>query len=256
MNPATEKILKTHTSGIVYDPLRLRKAGHEPHALLFERDHWLAKGAGAEVPGGRGSVLFIREPGYRWVLRHYRRGGWMARLSNDRYLWTGADAARSWRELRLLAHLHALGLPVPAPVAARYVRSGCTYTADLITEELPMSRSLAQALASASLPAGTWHAIGLCIARFHRAGAYHADLNAHNILLSAGDTVHVLDFDRGRLRPPGSWQKTVLQRLLRSLRKLQIQGRIEFDDGGWTELQAGYRAIMAGNDPDSPAPTL
>lgn len=240
MYPATKKILKTHKGGIVYDPLRLRKAGLEPHAPLFERDRWLVKGAGAEVSGGRGSVLFIREPGYRWVLRHYRRGGWMARLSDDRYLWTGADATRSWREWRLLAHLHALGLPVPAPVAARYVRSGCTYTADLITEELPMSRSLAQALATASLPADTWRTVGACIARFHRAGAHHADLNAHNILLGADATVYLLDFDRGRLRPPGAWQDAVLKRLLRSLHKLQAQGRIRFDDRGWAELQAGY----------------
>jgi 3-deoxy-D-manno-octulosonic acid kinase len=238
---ATEHILRTHDGGIVYDPSRLRKAGREPDARLFERDHWLAQGA-VETSGGRGSVLFIRDANCRWVLRHYRRGGWMANVSTDRYLWTGANATRSFREWRLLSALHARGLPVPVPVAARYVRSGLTYTADLLTEELPQSRSLAQALSAGSLPAATWQAIGTCIRRFHRAGAYHADLNAHNILLGSDDAVYLLDFDRGRLRPPGTWQQAVLDRLLRSLRKLQAQGRIHFNDENWRNLLAGYAA--------------
>lgn len=240
MNSGTEQIVESHGNGIVYEPSQLRKANCEPASSLFERAFWLAKGIADETRGGRGSVLFIRAPTHRWVLRHYRRGGLMARVVRDRYLWTGADATRAFREWRLLAHLHAQGLPVPAPIAARYLRRGFSYTADLITEELPASRSLVQFLSNGTLPHAAWRAIGACIARFHRAGAYHADLNAHNILLTTDHEVFVLDFDRGRLRAPGAWREAVLKRLLRSLHKLHAQGHIHFEENDWRELLAGY----------------
>lgn len=241
MNSGAEQIVESHGNGIVYEPSRLRKADCAPTASLFEPDFWLAKGIANETRGGRGSVWFVRAPTHRWVLRHYRRGGLMAHVVQDRYLWTGANATRAFREWRLLAHLHAQGLPVPAPVAARYLRRGFTYTADLITEELPASRSLAQCLSAAPQPSAAWRAVGASIARFHRAGAYHADLNAHNILLTTDHQVFLLDFDRGRLRAPGAWREAVLKRLLRSLHKLHAQGRIRFEESDWRELLAGYK---------------
>ena len=46
----------------------------------------------------------------------------------------------------------------------------------------------------------SWRAIGAAIARLHRGGVDHADLNAHNILLDGRGAVSVIDFDRGRVR--------------------------------------------------------
>ena len=89
---------------------------------------------------------------------------------------------------------------MPAPVAARYERSGSFYRADLITEELPTRRTLAGALAAAPLAPAHWRAVGACIGRLHAHGVHHADLNAHNLLLGDDGTVYVLDFDRGRIR--------------------------------------------------------
>src|SRR5690606_1208472 len=113
-------------------------------------------------------------------LRHYRRGGLIAKLFDDQYLWLGASRTRSFTEWRLLAELYKRELPVPAPVAARYVRSGLVYRADLITEELPPSKTLANLMAE--LDPQAWQAVGKTVARFHAQGVYHADLNAHNIL--------------------------------------------------------------------------
>ena len=45
----------------------------------------------------------------------------------------------------MLLRLHAAGLPVPRPVAARYEQSGIAYRADLITEELPDTRTSGRA---------------------------------------------------------------------------------------------------------------
>ena len=140
MSAIVEQLLEIPGGGILYDASQLRKA----QAEWFERDFWARRNALTEVAGGRGAVRFLRSDNGCWVWRHYRRGGLMAKLSSDRYLWTGENRTRSFAEWRLLAELRRRELPVPVPVAARYIRSGLTYTADLITGELPASRTLAQ----------------------------------------------------------------------------------------------------------------
>ena len=223
--------------GIVYDGARVR----HPDLQMFEPQYWASRDALSQVVGGRGTVHFLRsEGGEHWVLRHYRRGGLAAALSNDSYLWLGADRTRSLREWRLLAELQRRGLPVPAPVAACYVRSQLGYRADLITLAVPESRTLADAITGAQLAESDWRAIGSTIARFHAQGVQHADLNAHNVLLGAGGAVYLLDFDRGRLRSRGSWEQAVLQRLARSLEKVQGQRtNVHFSDREWGWLLAG-----------------
>jgi 3-deoxy-D-manno-octulosonic acid kinase len=226
---------------ILYDPSRIDQpstADFEPASL--ERDGRLV----APTAGGRGSAWFVAArnesaaAGERWVLRHCRRGGLVAKFVEDAYLWPGEDGVRTFRELRLLAELVDLGLPAPAPVAARYVRTGILYRADLITVAIPGVRSLAaRSLVSAAdartaaatpgtaatvrpLPLDAWRAVGTCIRRFHDAGVFHADLNAHNVLLDDADRVWLVDFDRGERRTPGPWREQNLARLERSLRKV------------------------------------
>jgi len=244
MESISEQFSPTAGGGILYDASRLRKPGVE----AFAPEHWAAQGALDTVPGGRGSISIVRHGEQRWVLRHYRRGGWMARLSRDRYFWLGAARTRSFAEWRLLAELRRRGLPVPAPVAASYARGLLTYRADLITELLPQTRTLADAITGQALPPTQWQAIGRTIADFHEAGVQHADLNAHNILLGPGlpgsdapPAIHVLDFDRGRIRARGPWEGAVLDRLHRSLEKVRGQrADVRFGDADWQAFLAGY----------------
>ena len=51
---------------------------------------------------------------------------------------------RPFREWLLIHRLHHQGLPVPVPIAARYVRQGATYRGDLITERIDGAESLAE----------------------------------------------------------------------------------------------------------------
>jgi 3-deoxy-D-manno-octulosonic acid kinase len=220
---------------ILYDPGRIEA----PDWGLFDRERWRARGALTELPGGRGSIQFIDDGERRWALRHYLRGGWAARFSRDRYLYLGEERTRPFREFRLLARLRELGLPVPVPVAAGYRRGGLTYTAALLTERLPSAMPLPALMRAGLLDAARWRAIGACLRRFHDAGAQHADLNAHNILLDESGQVWLLDFDRGRLRAPGAWRERVLARLERSLAKLAGP------DGAWRE---GFAQIRATHD--------
>jgi 3-deoxy-D-manno-octulosonic acid kinase len=234
-----EGVLRVASGGILYDGTRLRKPGAE----LFETRHWREQGALQEVAGGRASVSIVSAGQERWVLRHYRRGGLIARLSRDRYVWLGEARTRSFAEWRLLAELRRRGLPVPAPIAARYVRGFASYQADLITEHLPDCRTLADAVTGAQLPREQWSGIGQTIAAFHREGVHHADLNAHNILVehAVAPRVYLLDFDRGRIRPRGAWEQAVLARLRRSLDKIRTQrSKVSFADEQWNWLLTGY----------------
>ena len=131
---------------------------------------------------------------------------------------------------------------MPRPVAARYLRHGPAYTADLITGRIPDAAPLSARLARAPLPPATWRRIGRCLRRFHDAGVWHADLNAHNVLLDAADAPWLLDFDRGRLRPAGRWRRRTLERFLRSLRKIAAaRPGLHVGAGDWEAMLEGYR---------------
>jgi 3-deoxy-D-manno-octulosonic acid kinase len=238
-----EIVAPTAGGAMLYDASR----SSQPDPQIFDRDHWRGRGGLEETAGGRGTVAFLRDFLHdgerRWVLRHYRRGGLVARLLDDTYLYTGAARTRSFREFRLLRQLREWRLPVPCPVAARYVRSGVLYRADLVTEELPTRRTLAQALAAEPLAAAAWRAVGACIGRLHARGVHHADLNAHNLLIGEDGAVYVLDFDRGRVRARGAWEQAVLERLRRSLLKVSTPLPADrFDAAAWGQLRAGCEA--------------
>lgn len=241
------QVQSTATGAIVFD----RTLGVVPDEAWFEPAHWSALGKAAAGVGGRGGVAFVDTPVGVCALRHYRRGGFVARLNADRYLWTGAARTRAFREFRLLAELANAGLPVPAPVAARYVRDGWRYRADLLTRRIHPAHTLSGALGTGALDPALAERIGRTIARFHAASVWHADLNAHNVLVDSNDTVWLIDFDRGRRRRPKlAWQQGNLSRLRRSFEKLGA-ARIEaFDARFWHPLLAAYHEALS----HAPAP--
>jgi len=228
--------LAVDRGAILFDPGRVER----PDWGLFDRERWRAHGALREHRAGRGSIHFVEDGAHSWALRRYLRGGMAARIAHARYLYLGEDRTRSFRELRLLGRLVDLGLPVPAPVAAGYRRDGCTYEAELITVRLAGAVTLIELLRAGGMDEMHWSAIGRCLRRFHDAGVQHADLTASNVLLDQAGRVWVLDFDRGRLRQPGAWRRRVLDRLARSLAKLQAGN----DDwrAGFTRLRAAHDA--------------
>jgi 3-deoxy-D-manno-octulosonic acid kinase len=234
--------IATATGIILADPHTLGNAQQGAPDALFDPDYWAARGELATVSGGRGSAWFVGSTAHPWVLRHYRRGGFMARISNDRYWWSEEDRVRSFAEWRLLFHLTQHGLAVPKPVAAFYQRERWTYRCDLITERISPAQPLSAALQSEALAEAIWRAVGAAVARLHRHGVDHADLNAHNILLGSAGMVSVVDFDRSQLRAPGAWTFRNLARLKRSLRKIAAAlPKDRFTATSWEELLAGYQ---------------
>ena len=218
-----------------------RRGEPEPIVTEWFRDrYWRERNlVVGEVPG-RGAVLFVRRGERTWALRHYRRGGAAARLTADRYLWTGLERTRPFREWRLLRRLYEERLPVPRPVAAHVRRSGLTWRGDIITERIADTHSLAAAMTAGGIDAGVWEAVGATLRRFHDRGVYHADLNAHNVLLDKGMQVFLVDFDRSAVRTGASWKQRNLDRLRRSLDKIARTGGGAFEEPDWGRLLRGY----------------
>ena len=212
-----------------------------PSMQLFDLEYLTQNGSIDQTVGGRGSSYFFTSKDQAQVLRHYRRGGLVGKILLDQYFGWSAEMSRSWREWRLLSTLYSEGFPVPRPVAACVCQSFLYYRADLITVQIPGTQTLAELLVGGELSADIWHSVGSCIKHFHERGAYHADLNAHNILLNQENRVFLLDFDRGKLRKKGAWQQSNLLRLQRSLLKLNGKNEIfGFSKSAWRSLLAGY----------------
>lgn len=270
---------RTQGGAMLYDAFRASNASAE----WFNADVWLKKGAATRAPAGRGDAYFIQyrppllgreklaakdplkaataktpvpDNTQHWVLRHYRRGGFAARLSRDLYFWTGEGKVRPFVEWRLLAELRGKGLPVPAPIAAWYRRAGplgLFYRGDLITERIAGGQPLSSRLAAGPLLPYVWEKIGRCIRQFHDAGVRHADLNAHNVLIVEPAAIFLIDFDRCEIRETGEagadgpqdkrppWQGENIDRFRRSLMKIARtlpSGR--FSESDWQAVLRGY----------------
>ncbi len=220
---------------ILFDRERLRQA----EAQWMDPSYWGERARPVDS-GGRGGAWFIDAPFGPSLLRMYRRGGLAAKVSTDRYLWRGANRTRSFAEFRLTRALHAKGLPVPRPYVASYLHEGLTYHAAILMERLPDVRSLADRLQVAGGDAPLEEA-GRLVARFHRAGLDHADLNAHNILFDAKGRGWLIDFDRGVLRIPATrWREANLARLKRSLLKLRGQRGVQAVEADYARLRQAY----------------
>jgi len=187
--------------------------------------------------GGRQAAWYVAGEFGAGLLRHYRRGGLAARLSRDRYVWTGAENTRSFAEFDLLRFMRQRDLPVPAPLAAAYWRDGPVYRAAILIDRIPGVSPLAK-----RLPPASCGPVARAIFAMHEAGVWHADLNAYNILLDGRDRVWLIDFDRGRrLALSRRRRQANLRRLRRSLIKTDGAAGLLY----WEGVDRAYRDLMA-----------
>lgn len=236
----TRRIEEIGGSVIVYDD----DLASDVAENLFELENWpgavVIQGEGS----GRGNTFFIEHEMSQWVLRHYHRGGLVGRFLTDEFLWLGSDWTRPGREWDLLYQLAERQLPVPRPVAARYVRHGIFYTADIITQRLPAVAPLSRRVSAGAMSPRIWREAGVLIGRFHIENVFHADLNAHNIQIDDMDRLYLLDFDRGRIMSgSGRWTEANLRRLRRSLEKITGSGGGRFSETAWFDFLSGYHSV-------------
>ena len=211
----------------------------------------------ARALAGRGVAYHIPAPGAcageRWVVRHYRRGGLVARFVQDRYLDSGPK--RPIRELTASVRARARGVPTPEVVAAAVYPAGGWYRADIVTRYLPASRDLADRLfddGDTDRRRQAMRMAGALLRRAHEAGVVHNDLNLRNILIAgAGDAERawLLDLDRAVVMRDAAARferDLMLRRFARSLRKFERYHRSRLREGEREAFADAYAA-----DPDS-----
>ncbi len=206
----------------------------------FDRDRWQESGARIHTSTGRASVMIGKLNSETWVLRHYCRGGFVARFIDDHYWWLGLERTRAFLEWRLLDKLTNWGLPAPEPIAACVRRTGLVYQADIITKYLPDTRTLSSYLREEGVRDETWTRIGRMVRQFHDRDVCHPDLTAHNILLSSAGEPYLVDFDNARIRADGHWKRRGVARLQRSLRKVALETGVSFDPDAWEIVVSAY----------------
>lgn len=174
------------------------------------------------LDGGRGPVYAIPIGAAVAVVRHATHGGLLAPLTRDLYLLP----TRAPYELATSIRLRESGVATPEVLAYALYRAGPRAApgsglrrVDVVTREIPGGRTLAACL-SADSGAGNgrevsarderqavWDAARALIAAMGRVGAYHADLNVRNVLITGADggalMAHALDIDRVLWRRPG-----------------------------------------------------
>ncbi len=170
------------------------------------------------------------------VVRQYAHGGALGPLRGALFL--GAGRMRREFETAMLARHRAV--PTARPMALRVERVlGPLVCGHLVTEELAGAENLLEALRRAEATGPPPEparrrlaaAVGRAIARMHRAGIVHADLNLKNLLVrSAFDRpeVFIVDFDKARLvrHVSAREQRANLERLDRSVRKWPASRRV------------------------------
>lgn len=212
---------------------------------------WAEATGASTLGGGRADVRLFTAPTRgpdernQWVCRALHRGG-AARLLGDRY--AGRGERRPLAELRASLAVRARGVRTPAVVAGAVYSIGPFYRADVVTEHVPASRSLAEELfggASSYAPTESLHRAGRLVGQLERARVVHRDLNAGNVLLpSAGrcGDAWVVDLDRCRILPADArWpSQTMRRRLERSLAKLGRRHDRSITHAELELLRAGY----------------
>ncbi|WP_340679490.1 3-deoxy-D-manno-octulosonic acid kinase [Paraglaciecola sp.] len=208
---------------------------------MFEAQYWQAQNKIIGQAEGRGTTFFFRENNHDFVLRHYRRGGLIGKFIEDLYFFSGLAKTRAFVEMHLLNTMYAKQLPVPQAVAARVVRRGLFFRADIILQKIPQASDLFTILLEQQVPATIWHKIGVVIRQLHRQQIYHHDLNIHNIMLDNDDKIWLIDFDKCGQRAGETWKADNLQRLQRSLYKeLAKHPDFKWQTQDWLLCLEGY----------------
>lgn len=260
-------ILSMATLGDAFAGYEIRSGGDSQGFAWAAGADWLATvlGAGRTLHAwaaqqddvvsctGRGTVHAVLAPTLgpdrrkRWVVRHYRRGGAVARYLDDRYL--AAGDSRPMRELKASVEARKRGVPTPAVVAGAVYAAGMFYRADIVTEFIPDAESLADLLFGRSDRQidieSTLHIAGKVVRVLEDTHVLHPDVNASNILLQdhrGAAEAHVIDLDRCNVltRAAPVAPRFMRDRLERSLRKLSELHAVEVSAAGWQALRSGF----------------
>jgi Lipopolysaccharide kinase (Kdo/WaaP) family len=215
---------------------------------------WASRIHDANLYTGRAPAYGVALPGSgtRVVVRHARHGGLLAPLTGDLF----AGAGRAPHELAMSRRLAAASVATPAFVGyAVYPVSFGLARVDVLVEEVPRARDLANMVRDGGMTAPLIEATARLLAALARAGARHEDLNLKNVLISrplvpddAGTppTAWAIDVDRVSFgHPRVRTMEANVARLARSARKWRRGRELPFDEEQLAALARRARELAA-----------
>ena len=211
-----DEIIKNKNIFIQYDPNALKNFSSK----LFNIDYITKEGLIKSIISGRGKTYEIEFGGNRFILKHYIRGGFIAKISYDKYFFDTVSSSRAVKEYNFLNNLFSKDLPVPKPVALQVIINKFTYTADLITRKINNEGTLYDFVKNKKMNLKLWDTLENTLQKFYKENVYHSDLNAKNIIIDNTDNFYFLDFDNSYFFYKNTLFLKSLNRLDRSLSKL------------------------------------
>lgn len=205
---------------------------------------------------GRAPLLELELGGARYLVRRFRHGGLLRRLTGRRFL----DAERPFRELILSDSLLRLGILTPRVVAARARSAGLGWELEVMTRRVEHALDLGTVLGRArrgEVPAAVLGrlcvSLGDLVRRLHLHGVLHADLQPNNVLVREADLAPdaagaaelvLLDLDRSRFARVGEAERRAqLERLYRHV-------AVAEDRHGAVLSRADHARFLRGYDPE------
>ena len=211
-----DEIIKNKNVFIQYDPNTFKNFS----SLLFNIDYISKEGLIKSEIVGRGKAYEIEFEGNRFILKHYIRGGFISKISYDKYFFDAIASSRAVKEYNFLNNLYSKGLPVPKPAALQVVINKFTYTADLITCKINNEGTLYDFVQAGKMNSNLWSNLENTLQKFYDENVYHSDLNTKNIIIDKASKFYVLDFDNSYFFYRNKLFKKSVIRLGRSLSKL------------------------------------
>ena len=215
---------------------------------------WAASVYGAHLYTGRAPAYGVMLPasGTRVVVRHATHGGMLAPITTDLF----AGAGRAPHELAMSARLATAHVPTPAFVGyAVYPVALGLSRIDVLVEEIPGARDLANAVRDAGMTPPLIDATARLLAALARAGARHEDLNLKNVLIARSappddatdqPTAYAIDVDRVTFgHPRVRAMEANISRLARSARKWRRGRELPFDEEHLASLARRARELAA-----------
>tara|TARA_B100001778_G_scaffold330000_1_gene331837 strand:+ start:616 stop:1302 length:687 start_codon:yes stop_codon:yes gene_type:complete len=211
-----DEIIKNKNIYIQYDPETI----HNFTDKLFNIDYISKKGLIKSSMDGRNKALEINYEDEYYFLKHYARGGFISKISKDKYIFRNLASTRSLKEYNLLKQMHENGLPVPKPAAFRVINNRFTYETDLLTCKVPNQGTLYQMVVDDNMNEVLWDSLKKTLMFFLERNVYHSDLNSKNIILSESNKFFLLDFDSSFFTNNKKILIKSIYRLERSLNKI------------------------------------
>ena len=188
---------------------------------LFNIDYISKEGLIKSVMDGRGKALELEYGGKSYFLKHYIRGGFIAKISYDRYIFNSLASTRAVKEYNFLNTMNNKGLPVPKAAALQVITNHFTYKADLITCKIENEGTLYEFVKDNKMTRALWNALSTTIEKFYQENVYHSDLNAKNIIIDKDNNFFLLDFDNSYFFYDKKLFTKSIFRLERSLKKIK-----------------------------------